>query len=259
MLGVAVGAVDSVHPDGTYVTIDMHLDPGRQARRGHEGRHRVAEPGQRPLRPAHRRVPVRPDRSSPGRRSRSRDTATPVELDTLYRNLIQLTGALGPERRQPERRAVGPHQHRRREPEGQRQELQHDRRQSRQGRGVDAQLDQGRPVPDHQPPQRLHRDAGHEQQRPDQGQRGARVGHAGALRRPAVLRRGDPGTRRRPWGRCRSSSRTTAPRSRSNVSKLSSVAQTLATAARRADQVAAGGAAARAEPDQRLRPGAQRC
>lgn len=95
MLGVGVGAVDSVHPDGTYVTIDMHLDPG--VKLAADSKAVIVAPN------------LVSDRyvqltgvytSGPTFRSGDTiplaDTATPVELDTLYRNLIQLTGALGP-------------------------------------------------------------------------------------------------------------------------------------------------------------------
>lgn len=95
MLGVAVGAVDSVTPNGTYVTIHMHLDPGVQLAAGSKAV--IVSPNL----VSDRYVQLTGVYTSgptfrPGATIWLRDTATPVELDTLYRNLIQLTGALGP-------------------------------------------------------------------------------------------------------------------------------------------------------------------
>jgi phospholipid/cholesterol/gamma-HCH transport system substrate-binding protein len=95
MLGVAVGAVDSVHPDGTYVTIDMHLNPG--VKLAADTSAVIVSPNlvsdrYVQLTGVYQSGPTfKSDATIPLAK-----TATPVELDTLYRNLIQLTGALGP-------------------------------------------------------------------------------------------------------------------------------------------------------------------
>jgi virulence factor Mce-like protein len=95
MLGVAVGAVDSVTPNGTYVTIGMHLEPG--VRVAADTKAVVVSPNL----VSDRYVQLTGVYTS-GRQLASgatiplSSTATPVELDTLYRNLIQLTDALGP-------------------------------------------------------------------------------------------------------------------------------------------------------------------
>jgi phospholipid/cholesterol/gamma-HCH transport system substrate-binding protein len=96
MLGVAVGAVDSVHADGTYVTIDMHLNPG--VKLAADSKAVIVSPNL----VSDRYVQLTGVYQSgaqfeSGATIPLSDTATPVELDTLYRNLISLTGALGPE------------------------------------------------------------------------------------------------------------------------------------------------------------------
>lgn len=96
MLGVAVGAVDAVHPDGTYVTIDMHLDPGVKLAANTSAvivsPNLVSDRYVQLTGVYQSGATFKSEATIPLAR-----TATPVELDSLYRNLIQLTGALGPE------------------------------------------------------------------------------------------------------------------------------------------------------------------
>ena len=56
--GVKVGTIKSIEPEGTQAKMTLHGRPRRADSRGREGGHRRAEPGRRPLRPAHTRLPA---------------------------------------------------------------------------------------------------------------------------------------------------------------------------------------------------------
>ena len=95
ILGVPVGAVDSVTPDGATVSVAMHLDSGYAA---------AASTGAVIVNPnlvSDRYVQLTAAYTG-GAKLADRavipasHTATPVELDQLYTSLIQLTTALGP-------------------------------------------------------------------------------------------------------------------------------------------------------------------
>ncbi|WP_338179822.1 MCE family protein [Jatrophihabitans sp.] len=95
ILGVPVGEVDSVRPAGTEVIVTMHLDHGVSVRADTEAA--IVSPNLvsdryvqltgvytgGPKLAAGARIPL--DR-----------TATPVEIDQLYKSLVQVTTALGP-------------------------------------------------------------------------------------------------------------------------------------------------------------------
>lgn len=95
ILGVPVGAVDAVTPDGATVTVAMHLDPGYAA---------AAATGAVIVNPnlvSDRYVQLTAaytggPKLADGAAIPVSRTATPVELDQLYTSLIQLTKALGP-------------------------------------------------------------------------------------------------------------------------------------------------------------------
>lgn len=96
ILGVPVGAVDAVSPDGATVTVAMHLDPGFAA---------AASTGAVIVNPnlvSDRYVQLTAaytggPKLADGAAIPVNRTATPVELDKLYSSLIQLTTALGPQ------------------------------------------------------------------------------------------------------------------------------------------------------------------
>jgi virulence factor Mce-like protein len=95
ILGVPVGAVDSVTPDGATVSVAMHLDSGYDA---------AASTGAVIVNPnlvSDRYVQLTAAyttgaKLATGTEIPANRTATPVELDQLYTSLIQLTTALGP-------------------------------------------------------------------------------------------------------------------------------------------------------------------
>jgi phospholipid/cholesterol/gamma-HCH transport system substrate-binding protein len=95
ILGVPVGTVDAVTPNGATVTVAMHLDPGCAA---------AAATGAVIINPnlvSDRYVQltaayVGGPKLADGAAIPVSRTATPVELDQLYTSLIQLTSALGP-------------------------------------------------------------------------------------------------------------------------------------------------------------------
>ena len=95
ILGVPVGAVDSVTPDGATVSVAMHLDSGYAA---------AASTGAVIVNPnlvSDRYVQLTAAYTSGAKLAAgavipASRTATPVELDQLYSSLIQLTTALGP-------------------------------------------------------------------------------------------------------------------------------------------------------------------
>ena len=136
VLGVPVGTIDAITPEGTQVRVDMTIDrPGRAAARRREGRGRLAEPRHRPLRPAdadltggpragrRRGDPARPHRRAarrrrprphrhrarPGRSARTGANRTGALSDALNVGAPNLDGngqALNDTIAQP-RRAVG--------------------------------------------------------------------------------------------------------------------------------------------------------
>ncbi len=95
ILGVPVGAVDSVIPDGATVSVAMHLDSGYDA---------AASTGAVIVNPnlvSDRYVQLTAAYTTGAKLANGTEipanrTATPVELDQLYTSLIQLTTALGP-------------------------------------------------------------------------------------------------------------------------------------------------------------------
>lgn len=95
ILGVPVGSVDAITPDGATVTVAMHLDPGYAA---------AAATGAVIVNPnlvSDRYVQLTAaytggPKLADGAAIPAGRTATPVELDQLYTSLIQLTTALGP-------------------------------------------------------------------------------------------------------------------------------------------------------------------
>ncbi len=96
VLGVKVGTVESVTPEGDRVRVVMHYDAGRRLPRDVSAA--VGEPtlvADRviELTPAYGGGPVLPDGATLGL-SRTR---VPIELDQLEGNLVQLAKALGPD------------------------------------------------------------------------------------------------------------------------------------------------------------------
>jgi virulence factor Mce-like protein len=95
ILGVPVGTVDSVTPQGKYVRIAMHLDPGTKASASTKAV--IISPNlvsDRYVQLTGAYVSGATLRN--GTVIPASDTATPVELDQLYQSLNDLTQALGP-------------------------------------------------------------------------------------------------------------------------------------------------------------------
>ncbi|MBN9619504.1 MAG: MCE family protein, partial [Actinobacteria bacterium] len=95
ILGVKVGEVDSVTPNGQYVDIGMHLDPGVNAAAGTWAV--IISPNLVSDRYVQLTSPyVSGAKLRSGTQIPHQDTRTPVELDQLYQSLTDLTDALGP-------------------------------------------------------------------------------------------------------------------------------------------------------------------
>ena len=75
VLGVRVGTVESVDPDGTEVRVTLRARRGRQGPRGRARRRRRPQPGRRPVRPARPRLQRRT--AARGRRRTAAPRATP--------------------------------------------------------------------------------------------------------------------------------------------------------------------------------------
>lgn len=96
ILGVKVGEVDSVTPQGQYVELGMHLDPGVNA--AADTWAVIISPNLVSDRYVQLTSPyVSGAKLTSGAQISHDHTRTPVELDQLYQNLQQLAQALGPD------------------------------------------------------------------------------------------------------------------------------------------------------------------
>jgi phospholipid/cholesterol/gamma-HCH transport system substrate-binding protein len=95
ILGVPVGEVDSVTPDGPLVRISMHLDPGVSA--AADTKAAIVSPNLVSDRYVQLTgVYTHGPKLANGAVIPASSTATPVEIDQLYGSLLALTKALGP-------------------------------------------------------------------------------------------------------------------------------------------------------------------
>ena len=152
---------------------DEHRRGLRRPRRRRRGRPR-AVPGVRPLRAVLARSTTAAPTMEDGAEIPLDRTATPVELDEVYGALDELSHRARPERRQRERRAVGPGRRRCGEPRGQRRGAQPDADRLLAGGRRRSSEQPGRPVQLAGQPADLHHGAGHHRRagRPVQRQHG---------------------------------------------------------------------------------------
>ena len=96
VMGVNIGTVDAVVPEGDRVRVSHEVRRRVQAARRREGRHRHAHTDRRPVRADRSGVHRRPGAWQDNAKIALPDTGTPVELDRIYQSLSDLTQALGP-------------------------------------------------------------------------------------------------------------------------------------------------------------------